>query len=58
MSLFIQYTHLNRISLKKFIYLMINLIKKQNNIKEFNKISDKALKFLDDLLLIKYTKFT
>ncbi len=37
MSLFIQYTRLNRMSLKKFIYLMIDSIKRQNNIKEFDR---------------------
>jgi len=35
-------------SLKKFIYLMINAIKRQNNIKRFDKISDKALESLND----------
>ncbi len=55
--LLIQYTHLDRTSLKKFVYLMIDAIERQINIKEFNRINDKALEFLDDLLLIKYTKF-
>jgi len=36
---------------------MIDAIERQINIKEFNRINDKALEFLDDLLLIKYTKF-
>ncbi len=48
MSLFIQYTHLDRTSLKKFVYLMIKAIKRQNNIRKFDRISNKALEFLND----------
>ncbi len=51
-SLFIQDTHSNKMSLKKFIYLMIDVIKRLNNIKEFDRISDKesSLELLNDLI--------
>ncbi len=42
-SLLIQHTCTNRTSLKKFVYLMINTIKRLNNIKEFDKINDKIV---------------
>ncbi len=58
MSLFIQYTHLDRTSLKIFIYLMIDAIKRQNNTRKFDRISNKALEFLNNLSLIKYAKFS
>ncbi len=50
MLLLIQYIHINRMSLKKFVYLMIDAIERQNNIREFDKINDKALEFLDDFI--------
>ncbi len=51
-SLFIQDTRLNRISLKKFIYLMIDVIERLNNTRKFDEISNKEslLESLNDLI--------
>ncbi len=56
-SLLVQYTCSDRSSLKKFIYLMINAIKKQNNTRESIKSTARLIELLDDLQLIKYTSF-
>ena len=45
-------------SLKKFIYLMINAIKRLNNTKEFDRIATRLFESLDNLSLTKYVKFT
>ena len=51
-SLFIQDTRLNRMSLKKFIYLMIDVIERLNNTRKFDEISNKEslLESLNDLI--------
>ncbi len=51
-SLFIQDTRLNRMSLKKFIYLMIDVIERLNNTRKFDEISNKesSLESLNDLI--------
>ncbi len=51
-SLLIQDTHLDRTSLKKFVYLMIDAIERLNNTREFDRISDKesSLESLNDLI--------
>ncbi len=51
-SLFIQDTHSDRINLKKFIYLMINVIEKLNNTRKFDRINNKesSLELLNDLI--------
>ncbi len=50
--LFIQDTHSDKMSLKKFIYLMINAIERLNNTRRFDRINDKESSFesLNDLI--------
>ena len=50
--LFIQDTRLTRMSLKKFIYLMIDVIERLNNTRKFDEISNKesSLESLNDLI--------
>ncbi len=52
-SLLIQDTHLDRMSSKKFIYLMIDAIKTQNNIRESIELTTRLFELLENLLLIK-----
>ncbi len=42
-SLLIQHIHTDKMSLKKFIYLIIDAIERLNNIKEFDKINNKTV---------------
>ncbi len=56
-SLLVQYTRSGRSSLKKFIYLMINAIERQNNTRRFIKSTARLIELLDDLQLIKYASF-
>ncbi len=52
-SLLIQDTHLDRMSLKKFFYLMIDAIERQNNIRESIESTTRLFELLENLLLIK-----
>ncbi len=52
-SLLIQDTRLDRTSLKKFVYLMINVIKRQNNIRKSIESTTRLFELLKNLLLIK-----
>ncbi len=52
-SLLIQDTRLDRTSLKKFIYLMIDAIERQNNIRESIESTTRLFELLENLLLIK-----
>ena len=56
-SLLVQYTHSDRSSLKKFIYLMIDAIERQNKTRKFIKSTARLIELLNDLQLIKYTSF-
>jgi len=56
-SLLVQYTYSGRSSLKKFIYLMIDAIKRQNNIRESIESTVRLIELLNDLQLIKYASF-
>ncbi len=57
-SLLIQHTHLNRMSLKKFIYLMIDDNQKtRTTLESWIKSMMRLFELLDYLLLIKYAKF-
>ncbi len=56
-SLLVQYTRSDRSSLKKFIYLMIDAIERQNNTKESIESTARLIELLDDLQLIKYASF-
>ena len=52
-SLLIQDTRLDRMSLKKFVYLMIDAIERQNNIRESIESTTKLFELLENLSLIK-----
>jgi len=56
-SLFIQINSTdNEMSIKKFVYLMIDDFKRQNKHQEINRINEiKIIELLENLLLIKYT---
>ena len=53
MLLLIQYIHINRMSLKKFVYLMIDAIERQNNIRESIESTTKLFELLENLSLFK-----
>ncbi len=52
-SLLIQDTRLGRTSLKKFVYLMVNAIERQNNIRESIESTTRLFELLKNLSLIK-----
>ncbi len=52
-SLLIQDTRLDRTSLKKFIYLMIDAIERQNNIRKSIESTTRLFELLENLPLIK-----